>query len=78
MNDLALQVGQIDDIVVDHADGADAGGCEIEQQRRAEPARADHQNAAFQQLGLADAAHFRQHDMPRVAVKLFFGVVHAP
>ena len=30
VGDLALQVGQRDDVVVDHADGADAGGREIQ------------------------------------------------
>ena len=45
MNDLALQVGQIDGVVVDDAERADAGGGQVQQQRRAEPARTHHQHA---------------------------------
>ena len=45
MDHLPLQVRQRHRVVVDHAQRADAGGGEIEQHRRAEPAGADHQDA---------------------------------
>ena len=39
---LALQVGEVDGVVVDDTEGADAGRGEIERRRRAESAGADH------------------------------------
>ena len=75
MDDLALQVGEIDRVVVDHAQGADAGGGEILQQGRAKPAGAEHQHARGDQPRLADAADLGQHDMPRVPADLHFGHV---
>jgi hypothetical protein len=41
VNDLALEVGFVDDVEVDKADGADAGRGEIEGERGAEAAGAD-------------------------------------
>ena len=73
MDDLALQVGEIDPVVVDHAQGADAGGGEILQERRAEPAGADHQHARGDQPRLAHAADLGQHDVARVAADLRLG-----
>ena len=45
VDDLALQVGQRDRVVVDDPEGADAGGREIKQHGRTQPAGADHQHA---------------------------------
>src|SRR5712672_3905149 len=73
MDDLALQVGEIDLIVVDHAQSADAGGSEILQEWCAEPARTDHQHARGDQPRLAHAADLRQHDVARVAADLRLG-----
>ena len=42
---LTLQIAEIDHVEIDEADAADAGGGEVEAQRRAEPAGADEQNA---------------------------------
>jgi len=53
MRDLALEVRGVDAVVVDDADATDAGGCEIEAGRTAEPARADQEHARLQQLQLA-------------------------
>ena len=39
VDDLALEVGQVDDVEVDDADGPDAGGREVEGGRAAEAAR---------------------------------------
>ena len=75
VNDLALQIGQRHDIVIDHAERADAGGGEIHQRRRAEAAGADHQHGRLLQRGLAGAADFAQHDMAGVAFE-FVGAQH--
>ena len=45
VQDLALQVGDVDDVEIHEADVADAGGGEVERERRAEPAGADQQDA---------------------------------
>ena len=76
VGDLALQVGEVDHIVIDHADGADTGGGEIEDQRRPQTAGADHQHFGIQQLLLADPAHFPQQDMAGVAVNLLLREIH--
>ena len=78
MDDLALQVGEIDRVVVDHAQGADAGGREILQQGRAKPAGAQHQHLRGDQPRLAHAADLGQHDMARVPPDLHFGHVGQP
>ena len=63
------------DIVVDHAERADAGGRQIHQHRRAEPARADHQHARALERRLAGPADLAQHDVARVALQ-FLGAQH--
>ena len=67
MDHLALQVRQRHRVVVDNADGADAGGGEIEERRRAEPARADHQHTRALERVLAGSADLAQHDMAGIA-----------
>ena len=62
-------------VVVDDADGADAGGGEIQHERRAQPAGADHQHARGLQLRLADAAHLLQQDVAGVAADFVFGEI---
>ena len=64
---LPLQIGQRDNVVVDNADGADAGGGKIQQQRRAEAAGADHQHARGLELRLSRPAHFAQDDVARIS-----------
>ena len=75
VNDLALQIGQRDDVVIDRAERADAGRGEIHQRRRAEAAGADHQHRGFLQGGLAGAADLAQHDMAGVSFE-FLGTQH--
>ena len=75
MGDLALQVGQLHPVVIDDADRADAGRGQIQRERRAQPAGADHQHARRLQLRLADAAHVLQQDVPRVAADFVFGEI---
>ena len=62
-------------VVVDHTDGADPGGGQIQDQRRAKAAGADHQHARRSQLGLADAAHLLQQDVAGVALDFVFGEI---
>ena len=68
MEDLALQVGQIDDVEVDDADGADAGGGEVERHRRAEAAGADAQHPRRLQLALPFEADLGEDQVPAVAL----------
>jgi hypothetical protein len=68
---LALQIRQRDRVVVHHAERADAGSREIEQQRRAKSAGADHQHARALERRLAGAADLAQHDMAGVTLDLF-------
>ena len=70
MGDLALQVGEIEQIVVNQADGADPGRGQIEQQRAAEPAGADDQHPGLTQFGLSDAADLGEQDMAGIAPDL--------
>ena len=56
VEDLSLQVAEVDDVVVDEADGADARQRQVERHRRAEPAGADDQHPGCHELALADAA----------------------
>ena len=67
--DLALQVGELDDVVVDDADAADAGGGEVVQHRRAQPAGADDQHRAGAQLLLAALADLLEDELAVVALR---------
>jgi len=64
---LPLQVGQGHDVVVDDAEGADARGREILQQRRAEAAGADDEHPRGGELRLPGSADVLQHEMAGVA-----------
>jgi hypothetical protein len=74
MQDLALQVGPVDDVVVGDDQTSDPGGGEVDRRRRAEPAGADDQGPRAEQFLLARDIDVRQHDLPAVAQQLF--VVH--
>ena len=67
MHDLALEIVEAHAVAVDDADLADAGRGKIENERRAEPAGADHQHARGFQLLLALAADLLQHQLALVA-----------
>ena len=73
VDDLALQVAGVDNVEVDQAEGADAGGGEIERERRAQAAGADAEDFRGLQLLLALHAHFGQDEVARVARDLFVG-----
>ena len=67
MDHLALQVRERHRVVVDDPDGADAGGGEIEQRRRAEPTRTDHQHPRALERVLPGPADLVQHDVAGIA-----------
>ncbi|PAV74071.1 hypothetical protein WR25_14230 [Diploscapter pachys] len=67
---LALQVGQIDRIVVDDRQRADPGGGEILDRGRADPSRADHQHVRLFPALLTRAPHVLQDDVAGVAGEL--------
>ena len=67
---LALEVGEVDDVVVDDAERADAGGGEVERGRRAEAAGAEQQHLRVEQLLLALGADLGDQQVARVAVAL--------
>ena len=73
VDDLALQVAGVDGVEVDQAERADAGGGEIECERRAQAAGADAQDLGGLQLLLAFHADFGQDQVARVARDLFVG-----
>ena len=70
VQDLALQVGLVDDVHVDDADGAHAGGRQVQRGRRAEAAGAEQQHLGVEQLELALLAHLGQQEVALVAVAL--------
>ena len=75
MDHLALQVGEIDRIGVDHPQPPDASRRQILQHRRTQPARADNEDRGRQQLLLPDATDFGQQDMAGVTLQLVVGPV---
>ena len=68
---LALQVGDVDDVVVDDPESADARGRQVQRRRRAEPARPEQQHLRVEQLLLTLDPNLREQKVPRVAVALF-------
>ncbi len=70
---LALQVGGVDDVVVDEADGADPGGGQVERGRRPEAAGAEQQHLGVEKLELAVDADLREQRVAGVAVALLGG-----
>ena len=68
---LALQVRQVDLVVVDDAERADAGRGEVQGRGRAEPSGAQQQHLRVEQLLLALDADLRDQQVPGVAVALF-------
>ena len=77
MNDLAMQIGERDRVVVDDPERTDARARQILQRRRAKAARADDERARALQPVLARAAEPMQHDLARVALDLIAREGHA-
>ena len=70
---LALQIRHVDDVEVDESECADASGREIQRERRAEPARADEQDATALSFRLTVDADVGKDEMPAVSQHLFVG-----
>jgi hypothetical protein len=67
VDDLALQVRLVDDVGVDDAEPADAGGREVERRGRAEAAGADQQDLGVEQLQLSLLADLGNEEVAAVA-----------
>ncbi|GAA2162325.1 hypothetical protein GCM10009826_32440 [Humibacillus xanthopallidus] len=65
-----MEVGEVDDVGVDDPDGADTGGREIEQSRRAQPPGADDEHPSRGKSLLPVPAHVGQEHVSRVARQL--------
>jgi hypothetical protein len=63
MQDLALQVGQVDRVVIDQRDSSDAGRGKVVGGRRTQAASAKHQRVSGKQPFLAFDADFIEQDM---------------
>jgi hypothetical protein len=74
VRDLPLQVGEVDPVVVDDRDPADAGTAEEQQRRRPEPAGADDERMRGEELALALDADLVKQQVARVAQQVV--VVH--
>ena len=64
VDDLALQVGVVDDVGVDDPERADAGRGEVERRGRAEPAGPDQEHARIQELLLPFVADLGDEEVP--------------
>ena len=71
MDDLAVQVGERDLVVVDDAERPDTGPSQILQRRRAQTACADDERARGLELVLPRAAQPMQDDLARVTLDFF-------
>ena len=65
-----MEIGELDDIVVDDRQPPDPRAGQRRDDRAADPARADHGDGRGLELVLPDAADLRQDDLPRVAFEL--------
>src|SRR6185312_15168545 len=73
VDDLALQVGLVDHVELDDAEGADPGGSQVHQGGRAETAGAHAQNLGVLQPLLAGHRHVRDDQVPAVPAYLIDG-----
>ena len=73
VQDLALQVAEVDDVEVDEAERADAGGREVHRDGRAEAAGADAEHLRGLQLALPLDADLRHDQVPAVALHFVVG-----
>ena len=77
VENLPLQIGIIHGVEIHDADLADARRGEIHGDGRAEPARADAQDAGGFDLLLPGQTDFRQDQMPRVTADFFVVQLHS-
>ncbi len=71
MDDLSVQIGERDGIVVDNSQPPDACAGQILQRWRTQAARADDKRTSGLELVLAGAADPPQDDLARVTLDLF-------
>src|SRR3954466_2989835 len=71
VEDLTLQVRKIDAVEIHQPDVADAGGCEIQRDGRAESARTDEQHSGLLERALAAFPDSGQEDVTTISDKLF-------
>ena len=71
-----MQVRERHRVVVDDTERADAGRRKVEQDRRAEPAGADHEDPRALERVLARATDSAQHDLPGIALDFFAREAH--
>ena len=64
MGDLALQVGEVHRVVIDHGDPAHAGGAQVQRCGRAQAAGADDHRVGGKNAFLALDADVIEQDMP--------------
>ena len=74
---LALEVRQIDAVVIEEPQGADAGGRQVQARRRAQAPGADDQHPRGLELLLAGAADLRQQQVAAIAFALGSSEGHA-
>ena len=74
MHDLALQVGQVDDTVIDDGEAAHPGRAEVERHGRPQSSGADHQHPSGQDAGLPLHPDVVEEDVSAVAQELV--VIH--
>ena len=70
MDDLSLKVREINRVAVDNADCSDACSGEIKRRGGAEPAGAEDEDAALEELLLSFLAYLAYRDVPRVPCTL--------
>jgi hypothetical protein len=72
---LALKIRAADNIIINHAQPANASGGKILDCRAADPTSTDNQDMRFKQVNLPCPTNLLQDDMAGIAVKLFVGQV---
>ena len=70
VENLPLQIGQIDQVGIHNADGADAGSREVERRRRSETSRPHQQDPGARETLLSREADLAQRQMARVTNQL--------
>src|SRR4029077_18779688 len=71
VKNLPLQIGQIDIVEIDDAEGPDAGGCQIKRGRRSKSSGADAQDARSFESILTLGCNLGHYEVTRVALQFF-------
>src|SRR5215469_10908888 len=78
VHDLPLQIGDVDAVGIGDAEGSDPGGRQVEEQRRAEAAGANDEDARGQQPDLPFFTDLLEDQVASVALELIFAELHEP